>query len=109
MWFNSKQRAEPYHPLTWASRLLETGAFSSAGRHTGAAWLSSARGVRCRVKSRNESNPRPPLPVTMQGTLGEQPGRIRGKTRGTSSHPRHVGQGHITPSKRVTRAHVYDG
>ncbi len=28
--------------------------FSSAGHHTGAAWLSSARVVRCWVKSRNE-------------------------------------------------------
>ena len=28
-------------------------------RHTGAAWLSSARAVRCWVKSRNERNPCP--------------------------------------------------
>ena len=55
------QRAEPYQPLTWASRILETGSFSSAGRHTGAAWLSSARVVRCWVKSRNERNPYPLL------------------------------------------------
>ena len=27
--------------------------------HTGGAWLSSARVVRCWVKSRNERNPRP--------------------------------------------------
>jgi hypothetical protein len=30
---------------------------SSAGCRTGAAWLSSARVVRCWVKSRNERNP----------------------------------------------------
>ena len=30
--------------------------------HTGAAWLSSARAVRCWVKSRNERNPHPQLP-----------------------------------------------
>ena len=30
--------------------------------YTGAAWLSSARVVRCWVKSRNERNPRPLLP-----------------------------------------------
>ncbi len=30
--------------------------------HTGAAWLSSARAVRCWVKSRNERNPYPLLP-----------------------------------------------
>ncbi len=29
---------------------------------TGAAWLSSARAVRCWVKSRNERNPYPLLP-----------------------------------------------
>ena len=32
------------------------------GACTGAAWLSSARAVRCWVKSRNERNPRPLLP-----------------------------------------------
>ena len=31
--------------------------------HTGAAWLSSARVVRCWVKSRNERNPFPYLPA----------------------------------------------
>ncbi len=59
MRFNSKQRAEPYHPLTSLSRFREIGSFSSAGQVTGAAWLSSARVVRCWVKSRNERNPRP--------------------------------------------------
>src|SRR6202042_2143437 len=57
MWFNSTQRAEPYQPLTWDVWASETGFFSSAGFHTGAAWLSSARVVRCWVKSRNERNP----------------------------------------------------
>src|SRR5215475_10264187 len=37
------------------------GPFGSAGLRTGAAWLSSARVVRCWVKSRNERNPRPLL------------------------------------------------
>ena len=32
------------------------------GAHTGGAWLSSARVVRCWVKSRNERNPRRVLP-----------------------------------------------
>ena len=62
MWFNSTQREEPYHPLTWEVWDLETGPFSSAGFHTGAAWLSSARVVRCWVKSRNERNPHLQLP-----------------------------------------------
>ena len=77
MWINSTQREEPYQPLTWASRLSETGAFSSAGRHTGAAWLSSARVVRCWVKSRNERNPRLQLPSGKaghsEGTAGDKP------------------------------------
>src|SRR6056297_2280413 len=59
MWVNSKQRAEPYHLLTCLSRGPERDPFGSAGECTGAAWLSSARVVRCWVKSRNERNPRP--------------------------------------------------
>ena len=31
MWFNSKQRAEPYQRLTSLSRIVETLSFSSAG------------------------------------------------------------------------------
>src|SRR6187401_661898 len=74
MWFNSKQRAEPYQPLTSRSRITETGSFSSAGSHTGAAWLSSARVVRCWVKSRNERNPHLQLPSGRAGHSGETAG-----------------------------------
>jgi hypothetical protein len=35
------------------------------GRCTGGAWLSSARVVRCWVKSRNERNPRSMLPAAL--------------------------------------------
>ena len=77
MWFNSKQRAEPYQPLTWAFWGREIGLFSSAGVHTGAAWLSSARVVRCWVKSRNERNPHLQLPPGRAGhseeTAGDKP------------------------------------
>src|SRR5207248_11207218 len=55
VWFNSKQRAEPYQGLTWACTTAR--AVSLRGAPTGAAWLSSARAVRCWVKSRNERNP----------------------------------------------------
>ena len=45
--------------------------------HTGAAWLSSARVVRCWVKSRNERNPRLQLPAGLaghsEGTAGDKP------------------------------------
>ena len=44
---------------------------------TGAAWLSSARVVRCWVKSRNERNPCPYLPARNGGnskeTAGDKP------------------------------------
>ena len=53
------------------------GFFTSGGRSTGAAWLSSARVVRCWVKSRNERNPRPLLPARNGGhseeTAGDKP------------------------------------
>ena len=74
MWFNSKQRAEPYQPLTCPFWLPETVSFSSAGRNTGAAWLSSARVVRCWVKSRNERNPHLQLPSGYAGHSGETAG-----------------------------------
>ena len=74
MWFNSKQRAEPYQPLTWEVWSLETETFSSAGFRTGAAWLSSARVVRCWVKSRNERNPYLQLPSGRAGHSGETAG-----------------------------------
>jgi hypothetical protein len=38
---------------------LERSRVPFGDRDTGAAWLSSARVVRCWVKSRNERNPRP--------------------------------------------------
>ncbi|CAN0535431.1 unnamed protein product [Ectocarpus sp. 12 AP-2014] len=55
MWFNSKQRAEPYQPLTCLDNPRD-GTFLR-DQCTGAAWLSSARVVRCSVKSGNERNP----------------------------------------------------
>src|SRR3954468_8388964 len=56
MWFNSTQREEPYlgskrSGLRWKHR------FPARDCCVGAAWLSSARVVRCWVKSRNERNP----------------------------------------------------
>jgi hypothetical protein len=50
------------------------GPFGSAGVRTGAAWLSSARVVRCWVKSRNERNPRLQLPSGNAGHFGETAG-----------------------------------
>ena len=55
--------------------------FSSAGWNTGAAWLSSARVVRCWVKSRNERNPCVLLPPRKRGTLDRLP-RLNGEEGG---------------------------
>ena len=69
MWFNSKQREEPYQGLT----SLEVGRDINVLRdkETGGAWLSSARVVRCWVKSRNERNPYPMLPARNGGNSWE--------------------------------------
>jgi len=57
MWFNSMQREEPYLGLT-SREVSRDGYVPFRGNlETGAAWLSSARVVRCWVKSRNERNP----------------------------------------------------
>src|SRR3954449_13328796 len=45
-----------------------------SGAVTGGAWLSSARVVRCWVKSRNERNPRPMLPASDVGDSWETAG-----------------------------------
>ncbi len=53
-------------------KALEIGCPS--GRYTGGAWLSSARVVRCWVKSRNERNPYPVLPASNVGDSQETAG-----------------------------------
>src|SRR5579859_6877108 len=59
VWFNSMRREEPYLGLTWTCTSRRR--LSLRGGCTGAAWLSSARAVRCWVKSPNERNPWSPL------------------------------------------------
>ena len=54
--FNSTQREEPYQDLTWPGPWWKH-RLPARGLVTGVAWLSSARVVRCWVKSRNERNP----------------------------------------------------
>ena len=53
MWFNSMQREEPYQDFYLFN--FEKSNFGEV--EIGGAWLSSARVVRCWVKSRNERNP----------------------------------------------------
>ncbi len=70
MWFNSTQREEPYLGSNGCGPAWKQ-AFPARGRSRGAAWLSSARVVRCWVKSRNERNPCPVLPAHYGGHLRE--------------------------------------
>ena len=69
------QREEPYLGLTCARHPQRWG--FPCGWCTGGAWLSSARVVRCWVKSRNERNPYPLLPASKVGdceeTAGDKP------------------------------------
>ncbi len=51
--------------------MAETLFISSAGLYTGVAWLSSARVLRCSVKSGNERNPHPYLPSGNAGNYKE--------------------------------------
>src|ERR1700733_215601 len=70
MWFNSTQREEPY----LGSKCSGPGwkyPFPLKGCCIGAAWLSSARVVRCWVKSRNERNPYCQLPSGQAGHSSE--------------------------------------
>src|SRR5256885_6553577 len=101
MWFNSTQREEPYQPLTCPVWVGETPSFSSAGRNTGAAWLSSARVVRCWVKSRNERNPHLQLPAVWPGTLKKLPVTSRRKAGMTSSPHGPYGLGYTRATMAV--------
>ena len=62
--------------LTWARNGVDRGGNipSRKGCSIGAAWLSSARVVRCWVKSRNERNPRSQLPASNVGDSGKTAG-----------------------------------
>ena len=55
------------------------------GSMRGAAWLSSARAVRCRVKSHNERNPCVQLPAVRPGTLDGLPAQAERKAGMTSN------------------------
>src|SRR3974377_1087626 len=111
MWFNSTQRAEPYQLLTCPVGGREIGSVSSAGRDTGAAWLSSARVVRCWVKSRNERNPHLQLPSGKPGTLQKLPVTSRRKAGMTSSPHGPYGLGYTRATMAVPgggrRAHLH--
>ena len=69
MRFNSTQREEPYQVLTLSERHRDMSLLRNT--KTGGAWLSSARVVRCWVKSRNERNPYHLLPARKGGNSNE--------------------------------------
>ena len=69
-------------------------------RSTGAAWLSSARVVRCLVKSSNERNPCCQLQLSSDRHSGGTPWETRRKVGMTSSHHGPYVQGYT----RVTMA-----
>src|SRR5205814_9435538 len=91
VWFNSMQREEPYQDLT--CNCTTRNGVSRKGGCTGAAWLSSARVVRCWVQSRNERNP-----CRWLGCLAGPPRRARRKAGMTSSEhgPYALGYTHAT-------------
>src|SRR3990167_10926956 len=55
MRFNSMQREKPHLGLKYSCKLLKRSRLR--GCYVGAAWLSSARAVRCTLKWSNERNP----------------------------------------------------
>ncbi len=102
MWLNSRLREEPYPGLDMLGNPAERWECFSDSPCTGAAWLSSARVVRCRVKSLNERNPCPSYRV-MPGTLGRLPVLNRRKAGMTSSPHGLYDQGCTRPTMRCTK------
>ena len=70
---------------------------------TGGAWLSSARVVRCWVKSRNERNPYLMLPALWVGTHERLPQTMRRKAGMTSNHHAPYDLGYTRTTMGVNR------
>ena len=98
MWFNSRRSEEPYQGLTSYRFIpLETLVDLARDGRTGAAWLSSARAVRCSLKWGNERNPRVMLNYSLR-TVPIMSGRKERKT--SSQHgPYTLGYTHPTMAK----------
>lgn len=76
---------------------------SSENRIEGAAWLSSARVVRCWVKSRNERNPYRQLLTLRVSTLARLPTLSRRKVGMTSSPHGPYAQGYTRTTMAGTK------
>ena len=74
---------------------------------TGGAWLSSARVVRCWVKSRNERNPYLMLPALLVGTHERLPQTMRRKAGMTSNHHAPYDLGYTRTTMAVNRGKQY--
>ena len=101
MWFNSTQREKPYRDLTSAERPITRSVPLRGNRKTGGAWLSSARVVRCWVKSRNERNPYRQL--LRKSTLAGLPLTKRRKVGMTSNHHAPYVPGHTRTTMAQTK------
>ena len=101
MWFNSTQREKPYRDLTSAERPITRSVPLRGNRKTGGAWLSSARVVRCWVKSRNERNPYGQL--LRKSTLAGLPLTKRRKVGMTSNHHAPYGLGYTRTTMANTK------
>ena len=99
MWFNSKQREEPYQVLTSSDVLRDE--YFLRDTKTGGAWLSSARVVRCWVKSRNERNPY--CQLLRKRTLAGLPLTKRRKVGMTSNHHAPYDLGYTRTTMAINR------
>src|SRR5512137_1018749 len=101
MWFNSKQRAEPYQPLTW-SRPVQRSAFPAIGvaHRCCMAVVSSCREMLGEVAQRG--NPSPPVASIWLGTLEELPVTSRRKVGMTSSPHGPYGLGYTRATMAMT-------
>ena len=89
--FDATRRTLPRFDMYWKTA---RNGVARKSRYTGAAWLSSARVVRCWVKSRNERNPCELLPpVARPSTLFRLPCETGRKVGTTSSQYGPYGQG----------------
>ena len=73
MWFNSTQRAEPYQDSDMEVPRDEISRFLRGHFAPGAAWLSSARVVRCWVPVPQRAQPSPSVAIRLAGHSGRNP------------------------------------
>src|SRR5215469_10531201 len=113
MWFNSMIREEPYLGLTCRGKAPRC-ALRETGPCAGAAWLSSARAVRCWVKSRNERNPYCQLLAGKAedsgGTAGDKPEEGGDEVKSSwplcpGLHTCYNGRYNVTRSREVRAKH----